>query len=123
MIRINQLKLPISHTREQLEQKICKMLKIRPTQLKEYRIAKKSIDARKKPELFFVYAVDAFVTDEEKILKKVDNNNIMLTKDKIYRLPECKPCHLSNRPIIAGMGPAGLFCAYALVQSGQRPIV
>ena len=49
MIRINQIKLPIHHNREQLEQKIKKQLHLKADQKFTYLIVKKSIDARKKP--------------------------------------------------------------------------
>ena len=51
MIRINQIKLPIGHSKKQLEDKIRKILKIRDGIEVEYEIFKKSLDARKKPEL------------------------------------------------------------------------
>ena len=123
MIRINQIKLPIEHSEAQLEQKICKALKIQKEQLKDYQIVKKSIDARKKPILQYVYSVNVNVASEDKILKKVNDNNVMLIKPKEYVLPEVKKEAFGTRPIIVGAGPAGLFCAYALVLQGIFPIV
>ena len=126
MIRVNQIKLPISHTKEQLEQKIRKMLKLEATQPLVYKIVKKSIDARKKPELMYVYSVDVKTADENRLVKKVNNNNVMLTKETIYCLPKSNLSRFSgegNRPVIVGAGPAGLFCAYAFVQCKIRPIV
>ena len=123
MIRINQIKLPIEHTDEQLQQQICKTLKIRADQLLEFHLVKKSIDARKKPQLFYVYAVDAAVRGEEKVLKKISNPNVMVAKTKSYQLPERGTSVFSERPIVVGMGPAGLFCAYALTLAGIPPLV
>lgn len=123
MIRINQIKLPLEHTKEQLEQKICKTLKINREQILDYRIAKKSIDARKKPQLQYVYAVDVTAAFEDKILKKVNDNNVMLIKSKKYELPVPNPGNFTKAPVVVGTGPAGLFCAYALVLKGLRPIV
>ena len=54
MIQINSLKLPCGHSKEELEEKICKQLKISRSHLKSWKILRQSIDARKKPELFFV---------------------------------------------------------------------
>lgn len=123
MIRINQIKLPIHHKKEQLEQKIQKLLKIAPEQLKEYYITKKSIDARKKPELFYVYSVDVVVSDEKKVWKKVNNNNVMLINPKKYTFPTGEKTSFSHPPVVVGAGPAGLFCAYALTIQGYLPIV
>lgn len=123
MIRINQIKLPISHTDTQLEQKIRKILKLNGGVPFTYKIVKKSIDARKKPELMYVYSVDVAIAQETKILKKVNDNNIMLTTEKNYLLPRIESGSLFKRPVIVGAGPAGLFCAYALSQMGIASIV
>lgn len=123
MIRINQIKLPIHHKKEELEQKIRKALKIAPEQLKEYHIAKKSIDARKKPELFYVYSVDVVANDEPKILKRVNDKNIMSTNVKKYTFPKGERDSFSHPPIVVGAGPAGLFSAYVLTLQGYSPII
>lgn len=121
MIRINQIKLPVTHDTVQLEQKIKKALKLKADTPFQYQIVKKSIDARKKPDLFYVYSVDVETADDQKILKKVNNNNVMSIKVKKYVLPEV--INSSRTPVIAGAGPAGLFCAYALMSEGFHPIV
>lgn len=123
MIRINQMKLPPVHTQAQLKQKIAQTLKIPGSQILDYQIAKKSIDARKKPDLHYVYAVDVQVGGEETVLKKVNDKNIMSIKMKKYDLPKPDLDAFEKPPVIVGAGPAGLFCAYALVQMGLQPIV
>lgn len=123
MIRIQQLKLPISHTEEQLKQKIAKTLRIPIAEIKCCKIRKQSIDARKKQEVSFVYTVDVSVKGEEKLLKKNKNNNISLAKEVAYIFPESGTKELENRPVIVGSGPAGLFCGYMLAQQGYRPLI
>lgn len=123
MIRINQIKLPIHHAQDGLAQKICKQLKIKPEQLLEYQIAKKSIDARKKPEIFYIYSVDVKVTDESYVMKKINDNNIMLTNKKSYQLPGNSFVPKSLPLVVVGAGPAGLFCAYILTLCGLTPVV
>lgn len=123
MIRINQIKLPIEHTDAQLRKKVCKALRISEKQILELSVAKRSIDARKKPELQYIYSVDVTVENEASVLKKVANNNIMSTKPKKYVLPLLNRQHITVPPVIVGAGPAGLFCAYAFVQRGVNPIV
>ncbi|MBD5555382.1 MAG: NAD(P)-binding protein [Roseburia sp.] len=123
MIRISQMKLPISHTREQLEQKIRQTLKVDRECPLEYRIVRKSIDARKKPELIYVYSVDVWMQDEAYRCKKVNNNNVMLMQEKKYHFPSADGKQPDHRPVIVGAGPAGLFCAYALTQMGYCPVV
>lgn len=78
MIQINSLKLPCGHSKEELEEKICKQLKISRSHLKSWKILRQSIDARKKPELFFVYLIEAEVDNERTIVKKLHNPQLQL---------------------------------------------
>ena len=73
MLTIQQLKLPVSHTENELEKKIIKTLKIKKEELLSWSIRKQSLDARKKPDLFFVYTIDAEVKKESTVLKRVDH--------------------------------------------------
>lgn len=123
MIRINQLKLPIEHSKKDLQDKIAKTLHLKTEQIGAYQIRKQSIDARKKQELSFVYTVDVTIPNEEKFLRRNKNPNISKASDKRYIFPEAGEQRLTNRPVIIGSGPAGLFCAYELALHGYRPIV
>lgn len=123
MIRINQVKMPLMHSMGQIKNKAAKLLKIKPEQIKELRIAKKSIDARKKPELFIVYSLDIVVDNEQTVMKKVNDKNIMLTNDKKYDVEVTGTTGLAHRPVIVGAGPAGLFCAYLLALKGYAPLL
>ena len=57
MLRINQLKLSVGHTQEQLRGKLLRTLHIKESELKQYTVKKRSLDARKKPDLYYVYSV------------------------------------------------------------------
>lgn len=123
MLRINQVKLPITHTQEQLKQKISKILKIKTKDIRSYRICKQSIDARKKQEISFVYTVDVLVEHESAVTKRIKNNQVSVSKDISYQFPSSGTERLQHRPIIIGSGPAGLFCAYLLAEHGYAPII
>lgn len=123
MIRIHQIKLPITHTQEDLKKKIGKILRISVSEIREVKIVKQSIDARKKPQIFYTYTVDAAITGEKKILQKVKSNQIMPSPSKAYRFNAVGEKEMRFRPIIVGSGPAGLFCAYMLSVHGYRPIL
>lgn len=123
MIRINQLKLPINHTDIDLRNKISKELKLNKHAEFSYKIVKKSIDARKKPHIFYVYAVNVTVNNEESVLKKIKTNSIMAIKEKKYKIPDFGESLLKQAPIVVGAGPAGLFCAYLLTEAGFKPHV
>lgn len=122
MIRITQLKLPISHTEAQLTAKIAKVLRLKHTSF-SWEIQRRSLDARHKDDKKFVYTIDVSVSQEEKILKKVGNNNIMSIKKEPYVFPTTGEEKLPHSPVIVGSGPAGLFCAWYLARAGFCPIV
>ena len=123
MIRINQIKFPVEHDESMLYQKIEKILKIRRSQIMQMQIVKKSIDARKKPDLQIVYSVNITAENEAAILKKCKDKNVMAICPKHYCLPEKGSSPLTERPVIIGAGPAGLFAAYLLAMEGYRPHV
>ena len=123
MLRINQLKLPITHTPEQLKQKIARMLKIRIEDIRSYQIRKQSIDARKKNQIAFVYTVDVCIKQEESVIHHIKNNQVSVAKDVSYQFHISGPDKLKHRPVIIGSGPAGLFCAYLLAEHGYAPII
>lgn len=125
MIRIKQLKIPIKHTEEELLRKAARQLKIPENKIEACRIVRRSIDARKKPEVCYVYTLDIRLAgeQEQRVLKKVYSNNIMSTNERPYAYPQRGNVPLSHSPVIVGSGPAGLFCAYALAEMGYRPIV
>lgn len=123
MIRIQQLKLSPAHSEPELVKKLVKALKINEKDIISYKISKQSIDARKKNDIKIIYTVDVEVKDELKIIKRVNNNNIMLTNDKKYVFPCSGNEWLDKRPIIIGSGPAGLFCALMLAEHGFKPVL
>lgn len=120
MLRINQLKLPVGHTREMLVKKIRDMLGCREEP--EWSIVRRSLDARKKPQLFYVYTIDVRVSGEARILKKCKNGQLRSVQPVSYTFP-VRAVENEQRPVIIGMGPAGLFCGYMLAKAGFRPIL
>ena len=122
MIKINQLKLPISHQREDLENKVCKLLKISPENVNGIEVLKRSLDARKTP-LMYNYQLGVFADGEEKIVKKLKNKDITLGTFVEYRFPKTGEVPLTQRPLVIGAGPAGLFCTLMLAKAGFSPIL
>ena len=112
MIRIQQMKLKPGHTPEAVEEKAAKTLRLAPEQIASCNVVKQSIDARKKPEIWFSYVVDVTLKNgsEENVIRRCRNNSVSLVKPVVYRFPEPGTQSARHRPVIIGMGPAGLFC-------------
>ena len=131
MIRINQVKLGTEHTQEQLYKKVATLLRVSPKDILEVIIVRQSIDARKKPEIFYSYVVDVKVKQEDKVYKKLSEkktSGISRPEEIKYFFPKSKmgQGHSSDGDlpiVIVGMGPAGLFCGYFLALHGYCPII
>lgn len=128
MIRIQQLKCRPGHTREELLAKLAGVLSVKPELIEHYSIRKQSIDARRKPDIYYSYVVDAVVLQEEKLVRRLHNPQVSLVKPAVYQFPSAPAERIkcigeSERPVIVGTGPAGLFCGYLLAKHGFRPIL
>lgn len=121
-IRIQQIKLPPKHTMEDVKREICKILHIK--ECREYVLVKKSIDARKKNDIRYVYTVDVQVFEEKRLQTLIQKNqNLSIAVPVTYQFPAMGDTMLTDRPVIIGTGPAGLFCGLMLARNGYRPIL
>ena len=127
MIRISQIKLPCGHSREELENRIRRALRLRDRDALRYEIRRHSVDARKKPRLFDIYTVDVDTGKgagaERKLVLRLRSKDITAVEPAGYRFPPAGEKQMKNRPVIIGAGPAGLFCALMLAENGYRPLV
>lgn len=117
MIKLDQIKMPIGFDKKDIALYFSKTLKIDAKNIKNITILKQSIDARKKPNVFYVISVAVEV--DEKTENKFKH---LIYKDKTYSL-EYAQKNSTQRPVVVGFGPAGMFCALALAKMGLRPIV
>lgn len=122
MIRISELKLPLGAEENMLVKKAAKILSLSENQILHWQIYKRSLDARKKDDIHFVYVVDVAVKNEKAVLSKIKNKRVLPTPDLAYHFPEGK-CVMEKRPVVTGFGPAGMFAALILAEMGLRPIV
>ena len=126
MIRIHDLSippLPESERRVLLEKKIRRFA---GGILPSWKIARRSVDARKKEEIRYIYTVDLEEMGEKKeaaLLKRARGFKAEQIKIEDYRLPEAGQEVLAERPLIIGAGPAGLFAAWMLATAGYQPLL
>lgn len=124
MIRLRQLNINVlEDSKQNLLNRCAKKLKIKVSEIKDVIIKKKSIDARKKPDILFSYEVDVSVNDEMKVLSKISSNDIFFVSEHDYNFNVLGIMPIQKRPVIVGSGPAGLFCGYMLALGGYNPII
>lgn len=133
MIQISQIKCKPGHPAGEPFEKAARMLRLKDEERRRayFKILKRSIDARRKPEISYVYVVAADLhlsrSAEDKLLKRLHHKDISRYDGLAYQFPGqgeslgTRPMH--HRPLIAGMGPAGLFCGLMLARYGYQPVI
>ena len=122
MIRVAEVKLYLDEDESKLKKALAKKLNIPMEDIGDIRIFKKSIDARRKNKIHFVYTLDAEVTDEDKLIKRYSKKGVSKAKD-VSRNYDFKDRQGTARPLVVGSGPSGLFAGLVLAKSGFRPIL
>lgn len=117
---INDIKMPVGHNEQELAAAVCRRLKISAGDISELNIKRRSIDARKKDEIRIIYSLECDIKHPERFLGNKKYDFVSLPSDKEYVIPKASG---RSRPVIAGFGPAGIFCAYICVLAGLQPIV
>ncbi len=116
MLRINNIQAALNDTPEKIKQKAADKLFATPEDLQNFKISKKSVDARNKKNVHFVYSVDC--DDLPLVLPDKD-----IEKINPQQLPIFKIAATGKRPIVVGSGPAGMFAGLALAEAGLKPII
>ncbi len=123
MIRINGIRISLDEDESLLKTKAAKLLRINEKYINKLTIFKKSVDARKKDDIHFSYAVDVELgLDEEQVLSKCKSPKASAVKPYHYELPENKR-NSEFRPVIVGFGPAGMLAGLILAEAGLQPII
>jgi hypothetical protein len=131
MIRINNLKISPKADDKELARLVASKLRVDVDEIVEINRVKRSLDARKHPDIVYVYSLDvALKGKEEKLVAKLHNPNIVISHDESYHFPYSRDDLAgktngtgSMRPVVVGFGPAGMFAALMLAECGLDPIV
>ncbi len=124
MLRLTEIKLPLDHPPEAIEQAAIAKLGIAPQDMISCTVFKRAHDARRKSAITLTYALDVEAKNEAAVLKRfVKDANVKPTPDMEYRFVAKAPAKLPTRPLVIGAGPCGLFAALILAQMGFRPII
>ena len=123
MIRIRDISLPPEHNAHQLRFEAAQLLRISNSKIRQLRIVRRSVDARKKPDVKIIYTVDVAVEgSENKIVKQSGCKRASIAPVSYYKPPKAI-APAQKRPVVVGFGPAGMFAALILAMAGQKPLV
>lgn len=123
-VRITNLSLPVEQPESVLVEKISQRLKLTTESVQRFQILRKSLDARKRNQLLFVYTVLVEFHDESAVVRRWKNDpNIQAFVPEIFDDPIAGFAPMDERPVVVGTGPAGLLAGYYLAIRGYRPLL
>ena len=118
MICVRNLRLRPGEDERRLRAMAARALHLRPEQLRNMRIVKKSLDARKKTDIHWLYSVACEVPDEQRALHRC--RDAAVYTPFVYEIPAAQS---EVPPVVVGFGPAGIFAALLLARAGLKPVI
>jgi len=127
-IRLSKIRVGVDESEAALAGVIARSLALRPDDIRRWRILRKSLDARDKRDIAFVYSLEVVAGDDEaRIVARAQSRSRPIEADLYveppFEMPPPGQTPLGERPVIVGAGPAGAVAAYFLAVAGYRPLV
>ena len=124
-LRISDVRMAVDDPEARLPDRLAAVLGVRPGDLLRWRILRKSLDARDKDALQFVYTAEVAVPDEERRLaaRAGRGGRVDRYEEEPFIVPPPGTRPLPHRPVVIGSGPGGLAAAWFLAEQGYRPLV
>ncbi|MEZ8222438.1 NAD(P)/FAD-dependent oxidoreductase [Vibrio splendidus] len=124
MIRLTEIKLPLDHEESAIQDAIEAKLGINADQVLSFNIFKRGYDARKKSKILLIYTLDVLVENEAELLEQfISDPHVKVTPDMEYKFVAKAVENQTERPVVIGFGPCGLFAGLVLAQMGFNPII
>lgn len=127
MLKIAQLRLAVGQPESRLPELAAQKLHIKPEQFLQWQIVHKSVDARQKSDVHFVYALAVQLPPklERSLLNNPRRRNLVqpMPAAEEEDWPAANQAHFANQPVVVGAGPAGLFAALWLARAGACPLL
>lgn len=122
-IRVNNIILNIDEDRSILKQRCAKKLRISEAGINSFKILRESIDARKKDTIKFNYTIEAEVNNEIALVNKLRDKDVLIEEKKYNDEVKLGTKKIKHRPVIVGMGPAGMFAGLLMARKGYKPLI
>ena len=127
MLRLNEVKLPLDHSEEELHAAVIERLDIELKDLLNCVVFRRSVDARKRSAIQLIYTMDVEVTDESTVFNRNEklkkSGQVAVSPDTNYHFVTQAPEEIKQRPVVIGTGPCGFFAGLLLAQMGFKPII
>lgn len=122
-IRINNIILDIEEDISLLAEKASKKLRLSKSQLNSIKILREAVDARKKDVIKFNYTLEVTTENEVKLVERLNDKDLKLENEKYTDEVPFGTRKMKHRPIVVGMGPAGMFAGLLMARKGYKPII
>lgn len=123
-LKLTNLRLPVDFAEDELPAAIARRLRARPEDLQRWKILRKSLDARSRTDLTWVYTLAIDLEDEPgRTARMANDSDVHRYAPEAFDDPPPGDAPLEHRPVVVGSGPAGLLAGYYLALKGYRPLV